>query len=195
MLGCKNKGTLNQAGNTGDGIYTLDPDGYLIGTPAYNAYCDMTTDNGGWTLVASAWVSSYASSVNPSIASLGQFMLNNGDAKTPAFKEMRHYCKRNNGSVVHRKRAYSTTLTTTNLNIFGSNGYGSSEVLLSGHNTTASSNWVMNGGYTELHFYYGDSNRFIIRPNSSVHCGANYSALGGEVNNQALGQEGFIFVR
>ncbi len=38
------------AGFTTDGVYNIDPDGPGV-NPAYDCYCDMTNDGGGWTLV------------------------------------------------------------------------------------------------------------------------------------------------
>ncbi len=48
-LGVDCLGILDAGLSTGDGVYIIDPDGHGTGEAALNAWCDMTSDGGGWT--------------------------------------------------------------------------------------------------------------------------------------------------
>ena len=71
------------AGEAGDGLYLIDP----LGTGAFAAWCDMTTDGGGWTLAVrvtgavnthynSAAVGTLSSPTQPTTAKLADTLIN-----------------------------------------------------------------------------------------------------------------------
>ncbi len=51
-LGTSCDDILNKGYSTGDGVYSIDPDGYATGDDPEDVYCNMSLEGGGWTLIA-----------------------------------------------------------------------------------------------------------------------------------------------
>lgn len=140
------------AGFTADGVYQIDPDGLGAGAAPYDAYCDMTTDNGGWTLVMNYL---HKDATTPSLSTLtDRLPLQNsttlgtdessqstywGHASTTlladfSFSEARFYCKTSEHErIMHFKTTNSQVLDALTSNSGSYSGVQSDFTALSGH--------------------------------------------------------------
>ncbi|MDD5639323.1 MAG: fibrinogen-like YCDxxxxGGGW domain-containing protein, partial [Candidatus Pacebacteria bacterium] len=80
---------LKSRGDTASGVKTIDPDG-VGGNAAISVYCNMTTDGGGWTLIAaqyendpvSNWNEGIQGDYDPDLSSLKGFTLSTAQIPT-----------------------------------------------------------------------------------------------------------------
>lgn len=63
----------NYTGDTGDGVYKIDPDG-TGGNAAFDVYCDQTTDGGGWTYITYLYNTTTTPSLSNSHLSINYYL-------------------------------------------------------------------------------------------------------------------------
>ena len=138
---------------------------------------------GGWTLVASTWISAYDSKVPAEFKNRGQFITSDvvGTYGTPS--QVRLQCQRSNGYV-------DMTFDWADVPYPSQTGRGLTE-WHSWNKYKGKGEGVANGTLAGWP-------RFIVRRgggSTGPHCGTGYSGVGGEKNNPRLGMWARVYVK
>jgi Fibrinogen beta and gamma chains, C-terminal globular domain len=171
------------------GVYSIDPDG-AGALPSISCYCDMETDNGGWTLVLNylhaggtnpilavkasslPLLGSTSIGVDESASSTTWGHVSNSYLSNFSFTELRFYGKTSlHSRIIHYKTTHPSTISYFKTGVGSMSGIQSSYTALAGHtglNPGNSSSFYSGYGdnaMTEFPFWIGAANHWGIRGN------------------------------